>query len=63
MIDLIPDDTVVLYMSSQVDAFKEALRARAAGPRGYRPSSVVHHLVMWGERPVWVSSEDAVLET
>jgi len=59
----IPDDTMALYMSSQVDAFREAIRNRGPGPQGFRPNSVIFHLVLWDGRLVWVSSEDAVLQT
>jgi len=58
----IPEGTTVLYMSSQNDAFNTALRAKGTGPFGYTPVQIIYHFVLWGDRPVWVSSEDTVLK-
>jgi len=58
----IPAGSLCLYMSSKNDAFTEALSGRK-GPRGWRPAKIVFHLIMWGDRPVWVSSEDCELKS
>jgi hypothetical protein len=57
----IPNGARVLYISSKRDAFRDAIAGRGKGPYGYRPGGVTFHFVLWGERPVWVSSEDAEL--
>lgn len=53
---------MALYMSSYNDGLAEAIAKKGRGPYGYAPTKVTYHLVLWGERPVWVSSEDAELE-
>lgn len=57
----IPAGALVLYMSSYNDGLSEAIAAKGRGPYGMAPKKVTYHLVLWGERPVWVSSEDAEL--
>jgi len=58
----IPAGVKVLYMCSKDDAFSTALRAKGRGPYGYTPATVTYHCVLWGERPVWVSSAEVELK-
>lgn len=58
----IPAGTRVLYMSSQADSFNNALRKKGTGPYGFTPAQLLHHLILWGDRPVWVSSGDCELK-
>lgn len=58
----IPAGERVLYMSSKQDALSVAMRGRGPGPFNFRPGDIVYHLVLWGDRPVWVSSADCDLE-
>lgn len=58
----IPAGALVLYMSSKNDSLTEALSGRK-GPRNWTPAKIVFHLIMWGEKPVWVSSEDCELKS
>lgn len=58
--DPIPDGAQALYMGSHTDSLREAMK-RKAGPFGFRPGTVVFHLVFWSGMAVWVSSEDAEL--
>lgn len=62
VITTIPEGAIALYMSSYNDGLAEAIAKKGRGPYGYAPTKVTYHLVLWGERPVWVSSEDAELE-
>ncbi len=55
----VPNESKALYISSKRDTLKDALDGRSPGPFGYRPGEIVFHLVLWGERPVWISSADA----
>lgn len=57
----IPAGALVLYMSSYNDGLSEAIAKKGRGPYGMAPKKVTFHLVLWGESPVWVSSEDAEL--
>jgi hypothetical protein len=49
-------------MGSAEDTFNSALRAKGAGPFGYTPARLIYHLILWGERPVWVASSDCELK-
>ncbi len=55
----VPNESHGLYISGIRDTLKDALDGRSPGPFGYRPGEVIFHLVLWGERPVWISSADA----
>jgi hypothetical protein len=57
----IPNGARVLYMASQRDGLQAALAGRSKGPYGFRLGDIVYHLVLFGERPVWVSSLEAGL--
>jgi hypothetical protein len=58
----IPHGELALYVSSHSDGLADAIARKGRGPYGYVPKKITYHLVLWGERPVWVSSEDAELE-
>lgn len=58
--DPIPNGAQALYMGSHTDSLREALK-RKAGPFGYRPGTIVYHLVFWNGMAVFVSSEDVEL--
>ncbi len=58
----IPAGAQALYMGSHRDALTEAMAKKGRGPFNFFPRDVLFHLVLWGERPVWVSSEDCELK-
>lgn len=58
----IPAGAHGLYMGSTEDSFNTALRAKGRGPFGFTPVRILYHLILWGERPVWVSSSDCELK-
>lgn len=59
VVGIIPSGTDVLYVSSKRDAFSALMAGKSASaPFGFRPGDVTFYLVLWGEKPVWVSSED-----
>lgn len=62
IINYIPPGSRALYMSTVEDGFNTALRAKGRGPYGYTPNQVFYHFILWEGRPVWVSSNEAVLE-
>lgn len=62
VITTIPNGARALYMGSHEDDFNSALRAKGAGPYGYSPVHLYYHFVLWEGRPVWVSSNECVLE-
>lgn len=57
----VPPGVQALYLSSKRDDFRAALQGKT-GPFGYKPGVVLYHLILWEDKPVWVSSEDVELE-
>lgn len=62
----IPDGAMCLYIASKRDTFSDLMASRHRRLQSKhddidRPRRIVFHYVLWGERPVWVSSEDCNL--
>ena len=58
----IPNDTHVLLINNQVDAFNAAIRKKGRGPYGFSPPANEFYLVLWEGRPVWVATSDTIIE-
>ena len=48
----IDDETICLYVSTYVDTFKSLIDGR----------KIEYYMVIWGGKPVWVSSTECLLE-
>jgi hypothetical protein len=59
----VPSGATCLYVASHRDAFAEAMQANqsSSGSFGFK-RGVEFNLIVWGDRPVWVSSSDCELE-
>lgn len=59
----VDDGTQVLYLSSKRDDLLDALNGRKQRSDGsWSPGGRWFYLVLWGDRPVWLSSEECTLE-
>lgn len=58
----IPNGTRALYMCTSENVANANLIAKGAGPYGFKSKRLLFHCVLWGARPVWVSSAEADLK-